>query len=448
MTDFAANIIAALASPGAARAKFAETVMTEADADSDGKVTGQEFQKVFAVLQRTQDMGGAKGAAAGATYQSAGVRPTVFDCTLYPSFSKNFALSQYQAMDMLTAFDKDGDHKVSLNELEGVTAATPPDPATPTTPDPGTAVTPDPKTPDPVTPPPPPSAADRADALIAQYDTAGKGYVTLEDIAGAWINDPSLGDISQLANVVQAWDTNSDGKITRQEVLSVFTIMDAADALLGQMGQGAQDPAAPPAAIKIAEVTDDQLTQLGVTRDDLNAWDANQDGALTRPELVEGLRALVQQPTPPLPGAQDYAKAMLSTFDADKSGALGLAEFQQAVAGSNMDASAAKDAFDAWDANHDGAIDAAELTRGVDAARRASDLMAGYDLTNKGSFDIADVQRVLDASPDQTGQATAAELMAVWDLDGDGQVTTQEVVSGLMLQDQLKAEAATTSPAA
>jgi Ca2+-binding EF-hand superfamily protein len=113
-----------------------------------------------------------------------------------------------------------------------------------------------------------------------------------------------------------------------------------------------------------------------------------------------------------------------------------------------MDASAVQDSFDAWDANHDGAIDAAELTRGVDAARRASDLMAGYDLTNKGSFDIADVQRVLDASPDQTGQATAAELMAVWDLDGDGQVTTQEVVSGLMLQDQLKAEAATTSPAA
>jgi Ca2+-binding EF-hand superfamily protein len=431
--------------------------MTEADADSDGKVTGQEFQKVFAVLQRTQDMGGARGAAAGATYQSAGVRPTVFDCTLYPSFSKNFALSQYQAMDMLTAFDKDGDHKVSLNELEGVTAATPPDPATPTPtiPDPGTGVTPDPKTPDPktpdpVTPLPPPSAAERADALIAQYDVAGKGYVTLEDIAGAWINDPSLGDISQLANVVQAWDTNSDGKITREEVLSVFTIMDAADALLGQMGQGAQDsdPAAPPAVIKIADVSDDQLTQLGVTRDDLNAWDANQNGALTRPELVEGLRALTLQQAPPTPGAQDYAQAMLSTFDADKSGALGLAEFQQAVAGSNMDASAAQDAFDAWDANHDGGVDAAELTRGVDAARRASDLMAGYDPDKNGAFDIADIQRVLDETSDQTEQATAAELMAVWDLDGDGQVTTQEVVSGLMLQDQLKAEAAATSPAA
>jgi Ca2+-binding EF-hand superfamily protein len=220
--------------------------------------------------------------------------------------------------------------------------------------------------------------------------------------------------------------------------------------LLGQLGQGAQDsdPAAPPAAIKIADVSDDQLTQLGVTRDDLNAWDANRDGALTRPELVEGLRALTLQQAPPTPGAQDYARAMLANFDTDESGALGLDEFGQAVAGSSMDASAVQDSFDAWDANHDGAIDAAELTRGVDAARRASDLMAGYDLTNKGSFDIADVQRVLDASPDQTGQATAAELMAVWDLDGDGQVTTQEVVSGLMLQDQLKAEAAATSPAA
>jgi Ca2+-binding EF-hand superfamily protein len=88
------------------------------------------------------------------------------------------------------------------------------------------------------------------------------------------------------------------------------------------------------------------------------------------------------------------------------------------------------------------------LTRGVDAARRASDLMAGYDPDKNGAFDIADIQRVLDETSDQTEQATAAELMAVWDLDGDGQVTTQEVVSGLMLQDQLKAEAAATSPAA
>jgi Ca2+-binding EF-hand superfamily protein len=135
--------------------------------------------------------------------------------------------------------------------------------------------------------------------------------------------------------------------------------MDAADALLGQMGQGAQDPAAPPAAIKIAEVTDDQLTQLGVTRDDLNAWDANQDGALTRPELVEGLRALTLQQAPPTPGAQDYARAMLANFDTDESGALGLDEFGQAVAGSSMDASAVQDSFDAWDANHYGAIDAA-----------------------------------------------------------------------------------------
>ena len=433
MADFASNIIGALSASRTTRAKDAQTVLSEFDANGDGKVTGQEFQKVFAVLQRTQDMGGGHGAGQSAGFHATGVRPTIFECTLYPSFSKNLGLSQYQAVEMLGSFDKNKDKVVTLDELSGVDSSKPV--TNPTT---------DPVTPPPPPDQPPPSPAERADALMAQYDKTQKGYVTLEDIAGAWILDPSLGDVSQLANIVQAWDANSDGKITRAEVLSVFTIMDTADTMLAQLGEPPQDPASGAApSISLAKVTDEQLKQLDISRDTLDSWDANKNGALTRPELIDGLRALSQQAAPPPPGAADYAQAMLASFDANKDGALGFDEFSKAVAPDNMDAAAARSDFDAWDANQDGSISIDELTSGVDAARSATELMANYDITNKGYFDIADLQRVLDATPADGARPTAEEFMAAWDLDGDGHVTAQEVVTGLLLQKQSSSQAAT-----
>ena len=163
MADFASNIIGALSASRTTRAKDAQTVLSEFDANGDGKVTGQEFQKVFAVLQRTQDMGGGHGAGQSAGFHATGVRPTIFECTLYPSFSKNFGLSQYQAVEMLGSFDKNKDKVVTLDELSGVDSSKPV--TNPTT---------DPVTPPPPPPPPPdqppPSPAERADALMAQYD--------------------------------------------------------------------------------------------------------------------------------------------------------------------------------------------------------------------------------------------------------------------------------------
>ena len=456
MTDFAANIIAALTASSGDRAASAKMIVSEVDTNGDGKLTGGEFQKVFAVLQRTEQIAGSRGSTQSTGFTSAGVRPTIFDCTLYPSFSTNYALSQYQAVEMFSSFDKNNDKVITEDELSG-TATTPSTPATTpatdaaaTTPTDGaagsgssnsssdstsgTTTTPD---------QPQQTPAERADALMALYDTTNKGYVTLEDIAGAWIKDPTLGDVSQLANIVQAWDSNGDGKITKQEITSIFTIMDTADSMLAQMGEAAQDGTSAERTITLANVTDEQLAQIEASRDTLTSWDADKDGALTRTELIDGLRALNQQAAP-TPTAADYGQAMLTSFDADKNGALSLDEFEQAVA-TDMDATAAKSSFDAWDTNQDGSISIDELTSGVDAAQRATQIMATYDIANKGYFDIADLQRVLDESPDKNTRASAAEIMAVWDLDGDGHVTTQEVVNQLLLQKE--AQSSATSPA-
>ncbi len=425
MTDFAANIIAALTASSSDRARTAKTIIADVDRDGDGKLSGAEFQKVFAVLQRAEDLAGGKGAGRS-PFSSAGARPTIFDCTLYPSFSQNYAISQYQAAKVLSAFDKDNDKVITLDELSGVAASTTPADGAGGT-DAG-AVDP---TSGSTTPPPPPG--ERADALMAQYDAAKKGYVTVEDIAAAWIKDPTLGDLSQLANIAEAWDANADGKITRQEIVSIFTVMDNADAMLAQMGetpQGAE--AGAERVINLAHVTDAQLTQIDMPRETLASWDANKDGALTRAELIDGLRALAVQ-NAPTPTAAEYAQAMLAQFDANTDGALSLDEFEKAVA-TEMDAAAAKNSFEGWDVNQDGSVSADELTSGVDAAQRAMQIMQGYDLDKKGYFTLADLQRVLDESADKNTRASAADIMAVWDLDGDGRVTTQEVVDQLLLQ--------------
>lgn len=462
MTNFAANIIAALTASSGNRSNVAKTIAAEIDSDGDGKLTGEEFQKVFAVLQRTEELTGGRSAGGGTGFAAAGVRPTIFECTLYPSFSRNYAVSQYQSMEMMSALDKDGDKVISLDELSGAASAQDPattpgdgaktdpantdptqtDPATtdPATTDPGGAdqTTTDPAS-DTTTTQPAQTPAERADALMAKYDTTNKGYVTLEDIAGAWINDPTLGDVSELANTIQAWDANGDGKITRTEIEQLFTMMDAADAMLASMGATTSAGL----AITLADVTDEQLSQIDATRDMLTGWDKDQDGALTRAEIIDGLRALKAQ-SAPTPTAADYAQAMLGSFDANQDGGLSLDEFEKAVA-QDMDATAAKASFDAWDANKDGSISLDELTSGVDAIQQATQIMQSYDVTGKGYFDIDDLQRVLDAAPDKDTRASAADIMAVWDLDGDGHVTTQEVVSQLLLQKTAQPGDATTS---
>ena len=448
MSDFAINLINALGPSTTNRDEAARGALREFDANADGKISNQEFQKVFAVMQRVEQLSGKQGAGEASSFHAAGVRPTIFACTLYPSFSKNYALSQYQTTEMLTAFDRDGDHQVTLDELKGVTPP-PPKPPTPVDPTPGTGgstgttdttgstdTPPPPPTP---VDPPPPTPGERADALMASYDKTGKGFVTLADIASAWINDPTLGDISQLANTMQAWDTSGDGQITRSELVLGFTIMDAADGLLVQL---AKPPATEndPVAIQLSSVKDAELPPLGVTREMLTNWDTNKDGAVTREELVTGLRALSLQPAPPT--AEQVAQALLKNYDVNGDLALGFDEFQKALAGSSMDANASQASFDSWDLNKDGAISSAELTSGVDTAQKATDLVASYDLAKKGYFDIADLQAAIDVSPDKATSAPAADILAAWDANGDGKVTAQDIINVLQLQ-KLSTPAAT-----
>jgi Ca2+-binding EF-hand superfamily protein len=262
---------------------------------------------------------------------------------------------------------------------------------------------------------------ERADALLGNYGGTEKGYVEIADILNAWINNPSQGDVRELANTMQAWDADGDGKITRKEIVTNFKVMDAADGLLLSF---AKAPSAPtdPVAIRLDDVTDADLQPLGLTHELLASWDLDENDAVTRAELIIGLQPLIDRP----PTAAEIAQAMLNQYDADHNNALSLNEFQNALGGA---ANASQGDFDSWDLNKDQSISLDEIATGVDAIQKASDFVAQYARSNHDYFDITDIQAAINASPNKDKMAPAEEILAAWDMDGDGKVTIQEVMT-------------------
>ena len=60
----------------------------------------------------------------------------------------------------------------------------------------------------------------KATGIIAQYDTAGKGYFDQSDLEAAIASDPTINQGASAADLMKFWDSNSDGKVTVPEVLA------------------------------------------------------------------------------------------------------------------------------------------------------------------------------------------------------------------------------------
>lgn len=421
VTNFAATILQRLTAPGTDRAAFTRQCVAEFDRDGDGNVAGEEFQHVFATLQRIDQMTG----GATSSFVSSGCRPTLFEVTLYPSYSTAYAVSAYQANAMLDELDMDGDNAVSAAEWLGEAKL---DPETPDTPPTETETS----TSDPVTPPPP-TPDERATELLAAYDITGKGYITIDDIISKWLADPSLGDIANAGNAIEAWDANGDGKVTRDDIVSAYEMMDAADRVVTALG----DPTT--GRIALDNLSQDKLAALELTDTQLKAWDSDQDGALSRNEVLDGLKVLQI-------AAQKDAEAaafqtLVQRYDSNTNGSIDPNELINALGGVTLDEASVQSTFAAWDLDGNQQIDAAELQKGYSAIKDAQATIAAYDIAGKGYFDLADLERVIAENP-ADGQASASDILAAWDRDGDGKVSVQDVLT--MKQAMTQAAATTT----
>lgn len=413
--DFAANLITRLKALGTDRADFARQCVREFDRNEDGTVTASEFQHVFASLQRTQELNGSNGSS----FVAAGGRPTLFAVTLFPSYSNQFAISAYQATAMLDAFDQDGDYALTLAELEKDA-----EPVSEETQD--TAETnPADDTPESEAPL---SAAERADQLLALYDLTQKGYIAIDDIVSAWLKDPSLGDIANAGNAIEAWDMNGDQRVSREDMIAAYTVMDAADSVIAAFDHALDGRFA------LDAIDENKLATLDLTYEQLAAWDQDEDGTLTREDIIDGIKRLN------LASASEAEKlafeTLLARFDTNKDGVMNETELGATLGDVTWDEDALKANFAAWDLDASGGIDASELQLGFTAIKEAQAIIAAYDKDGKGYFDAADLQRVIEENPDATNQASADEILAAWDHDGDGHVSVQDV---LIMQDIMKA---------
>jgi len=431
MTDFAGRIITHLTSAKPTdRADFARRCVSEFDRDGGGTISATEFQHVFAALRRTEELTG----GSTTSFVSSGCRPTLFECTLYPSWSNAYAASAYQAMAMLDRFDQDGDAIVSLEELSTDPVAEPPAEPTPETPDtpPTDSVDPPPAD-DPVTPAQTPG--ERADALLAAYDITGKGYITIDDVVSKWLADPALGDIANAGTAIEAWDTDGNGRVSRADIIAAYEIMDAADTVLAAFGGTATG------AIALTTLDPAALNALDLDTNTLSGWDADKNGALSRNEIIDGLKLLR------LATASDAEKqafqTILARLDTNGDGTVSSTEMAQAMTDLALDPARLDETFAAWDSNGDRGISLDELQAGYAAVNEAKSIVAAYDIAGKGYFDATDLQRVIDENGATEGQGSAADILAAWDQDGDGKVSVQDVVA----MRALMAAAAATTPA-
>ena len=164
-----------------------------------------------------------------------------------------------------------------------------------------------------------------------------------------------------------------------------------------------------------------------MTTEQINAWDTDKSGTVSRNELIDGLKLLRLQSAKDAE-QQAFAK-IFARLDANQDGMIDSREFASTMTDLALDPATMNATFTAWDRDGSQGISVDELQAGYNAVKDAQAIVASYDIAGKGYFDQADLQRVIDTNGTMDGQASAAEILAAWDQDGDGKVSVQDVIA-------------------
>jgi Ca2+-binding EF-hand superfamily protein len=514
MSDFATQLLTQITSAGTNSGSVDQAILNRFNAGASGSISQAQFQQVFAEMMLDQP------AQLNADLQptSFNIHKTIFECMLYPSYSNNYATAKYQASEMMTALDKNGDGAVTTAELQAYggksasSSATSSSPSTSsastTSTTSSTSTTPAPSSSTPSTPPTPSTTSADAGAastsntsasstaadattgqnnaasqtsplpvvamslatiassaenlaaenfatqMMQQFDSTQKGYISLADIQSAYANNPSLGDPAQAQAVMSQWDSNNDGQITQQELISGFEQHDIASQMLATydpQNNGYIDLKALPAAVA---QTSSSFVAL------LSSWDSTGNGQLTQAEIMKGLAASSMS----LANVSDLmgvvnaavgAQKMMAQYDSSGQGYANLSDINAALTSANPSAASsalatqAQNEMNFYDVNGDGQITLGELINGTQIFNVASQLMAQFDPLNSGYIDVS-----------ATGMAAMsaasgfAAVLKSWDSNQDGQLTQQEIVAGLqtsnlkfLVQSQAQAPSSATDPA-
>ena len=281
------------------------------------------------------------------------------------------------------------------------------------------------------------NAAVSAQSAMAEYDTSNKGYITTADLTAAWSASQGINDPANAQSAIAAWDANGDGQVNLGEMIAGQQVTDVTNQLLSQFDPGAQGFIDVSSAGAAAMAAAPSLFNV------LKSWDADSDGKLTEPEIMNGLRtsnakhqlAARSQDASTQTDPGSLAVSTMSQIDANTDGQINLGEFLN-YAGSNPAMSADPvSTFNAWDTNSDGYLTLDEMQTGIQTIQQAQAIVSQYDTAGKGYFDVTDMEAALQSMDPTTAPADIAtqaqQIMGFWDANGDGQVTVQDVIQGV-----------------
>jgi len=263
--------------------------------------------------------------------------------------------------------------------------------------------------------------------MLKSFDATGKGYFTADDVRAAFTADATLGDPAKAQSIVSELDGNGDGQVTHEELVASFQRLDIVSNLLG-----AFDPAGD-GQIDIASLTGPAAAVSPALTAMLKTWDADSDGHLTSSEMIAGLKAS------PIPlgemsalanavNASINAQSAMAQYDVANKGYMTAADLTaswSADQGAN-DPSTAQSAIASWDANGDAQVNLGEMISGQQVTDVANQLLSQFDPGGQGYIEVGS-----GAAAAMTFAPNLFNLLKSWDADGNGQVTRQEIMTGI-----------------
>jgi Ca2+-binding EF-hand superfamily protein len=286
------------------------------------------------------------------------------------------------------------------------------------------------------------------------YDINNRGYFTLGDVQTAWSKDPTLGDPSTAASIFQTLDLDGNGQITVRELVSGNFASNIADQFAALMTAATKtDLSNNGSTLPLSTLDGVTQTLLPWSADTIKEWDQDKDGALSRQEIMSG--------------ALDMAQHVMTAYDPDSKGQFTKADVQAALDKNGNSTQSADAVIKQWDANLDGSVTfedvmattlfylnglkaetlaatpqsatvSAQSTLST-AQTWASNVLALFDTDKKNYITLTDIATLYAKQPALGDVTQAADTLAKWDLNGDGQVSQSELAA-FNAADQLKTQ--------
>lgn len=318
------------------------------------------------------------------------VQPTTFlDChrTIFVS---NFLAIREKAIGVFTQLDTDGSGSVSKQEfLDGLNT-----PASPTQ---------DATAPLSILK----SVTAQSQAMLAKYDTTAKGYLTQADLTAAYTADPKLGDVKNVAQLFAELDYKGSGHVSAGDLSTNALLNEIATQLQGKFGSGT------PSTITLSSLGSEQIAQLPWTLDTLKSWSSDQGKSLTTTDLMNGI----------LNDAHTRLVSGQSGQDVNADTIVTLPEVLATELSSVLKASNTSNST-----NTPSSLTAAQLL--TQAQADAATQMTIYDPNKRGYFTVSDVVTAWTKDKTLGDPATAQSTFQTLDLDGNGQITSSELIAG------------------